>query len=102
MNNYEEVIRCSENMVKQAEAGNWDDVAKAEEQRRALLNRLFANPGSNHDVPEINRIIEKIIDINKHLEYLAISAREKTRVELERIKGGRHAVSAYSDHAAAG
>ena len=94
----DEVLTTSESMVEDAREGRWDNVARAEEKRRALLNRLFSNPVEIAGVPEINGIIEKIIFINKRLERLAIESREQTRMEMDKIRTGRKAVNSYSQH----
>lgn len=103
MNNHQEknmydLVSHSTTMLEQAEAGQWDNVSKAEQARRQLLNKLFADPSSNTGVPEINATIEEIISINKKLEDLAIAARDKAKTEMDKITYGRRAVSNYASH----
>ncbi len=96
--NIDELIGCSEKMLKHAEAGDWKSVALAEQHRRELINRLFRSPAANNGIPEINKIIQTIITINKKLEGLTIDARDKARSKIDKIKEGRLAVNSYVQH----
>lgn len=103
MNNHDEkhmydLVAHSNAMLDQAESGHWENVSKAERARRLLLNKLFADPSANAGVPEINETIEKIIAINRKLEDLAIAARDKAKLEMDKITYGRRAVNSYAKH----
>lgn len=91
-------INCSETMLKDAEAGNWDSVIDIEVRRSELLEQLFSNPREENDIGEMDDKIRKIIDINRKLEAITLSAREDTRNDIASINKGRHAVSSYAQN----
>lgn len=90
-----DVINCSETMLKNAEAGNWDSVMEIEVQRSELLEKLFATSHHDNNVDEMDSKIRKIIDINKKLETIAISARDDSGRHIASMNNGRRAVNVY-------
>ena len=95
-NDAQKIVDCSNEMLDNARSGKWKKVAKAEELRRHLLNKLFSSTVANESVMEIDDTIHKIISINKKLEELACDAREKTRIDMKNIREGRLAVNEYA------
>jgi len=94
-----QAIDYSESMLKDAEAGNWENVYHIEAQRSALLNKLFSSSTEKHDVREMDDKIRKIIAINEKLEAITLKARDSTRDDICDISKGRHAVSSYTQTA---
>ncbi len=92
-------INYSETMLKDAEAGNWENVFAIEAQRSVLLEKLFSGTARDNNVQDMDNKIRKIIAINKKLEAITLQARDSTRDDISSINKGRHAVSAYSQHA---
>ena len=92
-------IECSEIMLKDAEAGNWEKVFDIEAQRSALLEKLFSGADKENNVQDMDDKIRKIIAINKKLEAITMQARDNTRDELSSMNKGRHAVSLYAQNA---
>ena len=90
-----DAINCSETMLKNAEAGNWNSVMEIEVQRSELLEKLFATPHHGNNADEMDNKIRKIIDINKKLETIAISARDDSGQDIASINNGRRAVNVY-------
>ena len=97
MNNkqFENVLNCSELMLKDAQVGNWNNVIEFETQRRELLDKLFSAPYQNKNVDDMDNKIRKIIAINNKLEDVALKAREDARNSLSAINKGRNAISLY-------
>ena len=91
-------IHCSEAMLKDAEAGNWDKVMDIESQRSELLEKLFSTPYQGNNVIEMDEKIRKIIDINKELEALTLKQRDDSGRHIASINKGRRAVSAYAQN----
>ncbi len=91
-------VKCSEIMLKNAEAGNWDKVFDIEAQRSDLLERLFSGSKQENSVEDIDDKIRKIIDINKKLEAITLEARDNTRNDIASISKGRHAINLYEQN----
>ncbi len=104
MNNKDKQIQsaivCSESMLKDAAAGNWNKVIDIEVKRSELLEQLFSGSIQHHNVVDIDNKIQKIIDINKQLEKITLKARENSRSEISTISKGRHAVNMYAMNSA--
>ena len=94
----DDAMDCTEIMLKDAEAGNWDRVMDIEIQRGELLEKLFSTPNQNDSVVDMDNKIRKIIDMNKKLEVIAINARADSGQHIASINNGRRAVNAYAQH----
>lgn len=92
-------IECSEIMLRDAKAGNWENVFAIEAQRSALLEKLFSGASKENNVQEMDDKIRQIIAINKKLEAITMLARDNTRDDLCSIKKGRRAVNQYAQTA---
>ncbi len=85
-------------MLKQAKAGNWENVFKIEKQRSNALNELFSPPFTKDDKGENNEKILQILNINKKLEALTAKARDDIRNQAGSINKSRHAVNMYAQN----
>ena len=94
----EKAITCSEAMLKDAEAGNWDNVIGIEAQRSELLEKLFSSHNQDNTIDEMDDKIRKIIDINKKLEAITLDARESASKDMAAINKGRQAVDLYAQN----
>ncbi len=92
-------ITCSEIMLKDAEAGNWDRVFDIEVQRSELLEKLFSSTDQENNVDEMDAKIREIIAINKKLEAITLKARDSAQDDITSINKGRHAISSYAQNA---
>jgi len=92
-------IECSEIMLRDAEAGNWENVFAIEAQRSALLEKLFSGTVKENNVQDMDDKIRKIIAINKKLEAITMQARDNTRDDIRSMSKGRHAVNQYAQTA---
>lgn len=90
------VVMCSETMLKIAVAGDWKKVIDIEAQRSVLLDKLFSRSDAANNTADMDEKIRKIISINKKLEEITINAREATRKDIASICKGRNALNQYS------
>lgn len=90
-----DAINCSETMLVNAQAGDWNSVMEIEVQRSELLEKLFATSHHDNNVVEMDSKIRKIIDINKKLEMIAISVRDDSGQHIASMNNGRRAVNVY-------
>lgn len=92
------VVNYSKMMLKDAKAGNWENVIDIEVQRSELLEKLFSASPHENDVAEMDDKIRKIIEINRKLEVITLNARDNARTEIMSINKGRNAVKSYSQN----
>lgn len=85
-------------MLDNAEAGEWEAVARDEAIRRELFDALFSKPSNLADEAEVRKCIDEVLQINHRLEQLAAHARDNFKAELKTIGKGRKAVHAYTEH----
>ena len=91
-------IECSEIMLKDAEAGNWDKVFEIETRRSNLLKKLFSSPERENNVADMDDKIREIIAINKKLEAITLKARDDAQKGIASISKGRQAVNLYAQN----
>jgi len=91
-------IECSETMLRDAEAGNWDKVFEIETRRSNLLKKLFSSPQQENNVEDIDNKIKEIIAINKKLEAITLKARDEAHNGIASINKGRRAVNLYAQN----
>ena len=96
---FSDVIEYSETMLKEAEAGNWENVFTVEKKRSNTLKECFSPPFTKNDKDENNRKILQILNINNKLEAITSKARDDIRNQAGSINKGRHAVSMYAQNA---
>ena len=93
-----DLIDHSHAMLRHAEAGEWDTVARDEAMRRELIDAYFSNPSNIANEPEISHAIQELLRINDRLEQLTAAARDTARAEIKNIGTGRKAISAYTEN----
>ncbi len=94
-----DVIACSESMLKDAEAGNWDNVIALEAKRSKALNELFSLPFTQQDRDQNSERIGQLLSVNSKLESITARARENIKDEVRGLSKGRRAMGAYAQHA---
>ena len=95
---FSDVIEYSETMLKEAEAGNWNEVFTLETQRSHTLKVCFSHSFTKEDKDANNEIILQILNINKKLEAITSKARDDIKNQAGSINKGRHAVNMYAQN----
>ena len=96
---FSDVIEYSQTMLKEAEAGNWENVFTVEKQRSTTLKECFSPPFTKNDKDEINKKILQILKINNKLEAITSKARDDIRNQAGSVNKGRQAVGMYAQNA---
>jgi len=93
-----ELLNLTQTMLSIAEAGNWDEVAKLEGQRQALVRRLEAAlnaTGVETSIYAIENDLREVLSINKHMLALGEQVRSDLAGSMNGLRQGRKAVNAY-------
>ena len=90
-----ELVEYNRDMLKNAEAGNWDRVIEAEILRKNMFEAFYTTAGVE-SLPEVARATRELLQINKSLEELAASARKAVTNDAVSTYKGQKAVNAYS------
>jgi hypothetical protein len=90
-----ELVEYNRDMLKNAEAGNWDKVIEAEILRKNMFGAFYTTPGVE-SLPDVTRATRELLQINKSLEELAASARKAVTNEAVSTYKGQKAVNAYT------
>jgi hypothetical protein len=90
------VLKVTEDMLEQANAGNWDRVEELEAQRSLELEECF---GMQDDQPSelVAEALATLIYLNEQLVQIVRYARERANVERFEQRRALNAASAYSD-----
>jgi len=94
------VMDCSETMLREAELGDWEKVINIESQRSTLLETLFSSSCQSNNIEGMDEKIKKIIAINTQLETLTLEARDSAGKDISSISKGRQAVDLYAKNSA--
>lgn len=90
------VLKVTEDMLEQANAGNWDRVEELEAQRSRELEECF---GMQDEQPSelVAEALATLIYLNEQLVQIVRYARERASVERFEHRRALNAASAYSD-----
>ena len=102
MNNKERelqyLVSRSEEMLKHAEQGDWLKVMADEVERSEQIRSVFSSDSGVEKNEVTDKQICKIININKKLETIASTAKDKRLNDLTSFGKGREAVKLYGKH----
>ena len=93
-----ELLNLTQTMLSVAEAGNWDEVAKLETQRQAVLRGLEITinaTGIGTSMDSITDDLREVISINKRMLGLGEQAKTELAETMSGLRQGRNAVNAY-------
>ena len=96
---FSDVIEYSQTMLKEAEAGNWENVFSVEKRRSQTLKKLFSPGFTEKDKDKNNAKILQILQINNKLEAITSRAREDIKKQVGSVNKGHHAVTMYAQNA---
>ena len=89
-----ELVEYNRDMLKNAEAGNWDEVIEAEILRKKMFHAFYTTHGEEN-LPDVASATRELLQINKSLEELATAARKAVTSEAVSTRNGQRAVNAY-------
>lgn len=87
----------SMDMLSLAQASEWETVIMQEEQRRILLDALFANQPPVEWVPQLQDAIQMTLASDAQVQGLAHAEMDKLSDELRMLKQRRRALQSYQD-----
>lgn len=88
-----EALIVSQQMTAAAEAGEWQQVITLETERSGLLNQAFAAASPANE--QTARQIHAILDCDKRLMSLGVTARDEAAVEISQMQRGQKVKQAY-------
>ena len=84
-------------MLSLAQSSEWPTVAEREEQRRILVDKLFANPPPAEWVSLFRDAIQTILASDAQVQVLAHAEMDKLSDDIRMLKQRRRALQAYED-----
>jgi hypothetical protein len=87
----------SMDMLSLAQASEWEMVIAREEQRRILLDELFAHQPPVEWVPQLQDAIQTTLASDAQVQVLAHTEMDKLSNELRMLKQRRRALQFYED-----
>ncbi len=89
------ILELSRRMLQQAQAGEWEDVVRDEEDRRRLIEQTFPLSAALATAPSTAGILRRIIECDNRVMELGAKAQDETKGMLTRLQKGRRATAAY-------
>ena len=93
------LVDSSYHMQKKAEANEWQKVAQLQDQRQHLLKRFFATAATPQESPSIIAAINEMINIDKKIIELGVTARKGFREEIGNLNYHRKVANEYAANA---
>jgi hypothetical protein len=90
-----ELVEYNRDMLRNAEAGNWDKVIEAEILRKKMFDAFYTTHGEKN-LPDVASATRELLQINTSLEELATAARKAITSEAVSTLKGQKAVNAYT------
>ena len=90
-----DLVEYNRDMLKNAQAGNWDKVIEAEILRKSMFEAFYTAAGVE-SLPDVARATRELLQINKSIQELAASARKAVTNEAVSTYKGQKAVNAYT------
>lgn len=82
-------------MLQSAKGGDWEDVARLEEERHHLIEQIFPLSPGAADADSCAAALRDILALDDKVAELGIKAREEARGALSKLQKGRRAAHAY-------
>jgi hypothetical protein len=82
-------------MIHLAGKGEWQQVSNLEQKRSAQLSNYLSAPASRDAVLVMQKMINRLIELNDELVATAIDARQDLAAQLGKLGRGRKALDSY-------
>lgn len=93
-----ELAEHNKQMLKDAEAGNWEKVTENECIRQQLIKAFYSVTPEEHEAATVASATQELLLVNEKLKQLACNARDKVKKDLAGLEKGKAAVNAYAKH----
>lgn len=93
-----ELVEHSKQMLKYAEAGNWEKLTENENIRQQLIRAFYSASAKSNDAEAIATVTRELLQANDELTRLVSNSRDKVEKELAEIGKGKVAINAYAKH----
>lgn len=93
-----ELVQHNKQMLKDAEAGNWEKVAENEVIREQLIKAFYSLSADADEAATVATATQELLHVNEEITQLAREAKEQLKNELCEIGRGKSAVNAYTKH----
>ncbi|MBL4711604.1 MAG: flagellar protein FliT [Gammaproteobacteria bacterium] len=94
-----ELLSHNKQMLKDAEAGNWEKLTVSESIRQRLIEDYFSVKIDPHDETVV-AATQNLLKVNERIKELASKARDHVTKSLVGLEKGKVAVNAYAKHMA--
>lgn len=91
------VLQLSQQMLDQAQSGNWLDVTTLEARRKELIASCFSEVAPAKNSAAVGRVITEILHVNQAIFVLGQQASNGLAKELANQASGKAALNAYRD-----
>lgn len=87
-------------MIEHAQAGEWSQVMRLEEQRRRCFDDAGPDAGGHDDPAAVHAALEALVTLDRRLNDLAVAARRGALDDLRRVRGKAAASARYYESSA--
>lgn len=99
---WEDIMRLTHDMARQADAGEWDEVLRRETERRKAMEAFFAHGVSPADAEKLAEGMRELMALDKDVMVCCRRARDEAAEAATALGVGRRAQAAYTQSHARG
>ena len=92
------LVEHDSQMLKDAEAGNWEKVAENECVRQQLIKEFYSVSSDERETEAVASATKELLLLNKKLLQLTSKARDKVKNDLVEMGKGKAAINTYAKH----
>lgn len=96
VNQLDSALSLTEQMISRAQAGEWEEVAALDRERRQILASFFSKPLSGDMKARVAEGIRTILEKDREILRLGVAKRSELKASLSSMGKKKSAVKAYS------
>ena len=96
-NTLQNLLAQNAQLLKHAEAGDWECVSDAAAERQRQIERFYQKGGRQYHASVLENATRELLRVNERLTELAMQARGEAQAALASLGQGRRAVDAYHE-----
>lgn len=90
------LLRCTEEMLKSAQKGDWESVEELENSRKTEITACFSDQ-NEHEIPLIAEALATLIHLNTQIKALVKQAKDEVLERQQTLRNSRSAVRSYQN-----
>jgi len=92
------VVSLTEDMLQHSINQEWDSVQEKENQRKTLIDQIFADQVSEQDGQDIGEKVVYVLKLNEKITANLVAGKQSLGLEISQLNRAKKATHAYLKH----